>query len=160
PPPTVTVVATDASASESGDTGTFTISRSGSTTSALTVNYSLGGSADRSEERRGGYGSVTMSAGSSSAAVIVTPIDDSIVEGSETVVLTLAPDPADAVGSPISATGTNTDTLPPPPPPTVTVVATDASASESGDTGNFAINRSGSTTSALTVNYSLGGSAD
>src|SRR5205814_621961 len=105
-------------------------------------------------------GSVTIPAGSSSAPVTVTPIDDSEVRGAETVVLTLGPDTAYTVGSPNSATVTIADNDQPPPPPTVTVVATDASASESGDTGTFTISRTGSTAAALTVNYSIGGSAD
>ena len=44
--PTVTIAATDANASEQGlDPGTFTVSRTVSTSSALTVNYTIGGSA-------------------------------------------------------------------------------------------------------------------
>ena len=42
--PVVTVVATDANAAEAGadNTGTFTVSRTGSTAAALTVNYTVG----------------------------------------------------------------------------------------------------------------------
>ena len=46
PPPTVTIAATDATATEAGlTTGTFTVSRTGSTTAALTVHYSVSGTA-------------------------------------------------------------------------------------------------------------------
>ena len=44
--PAISVVATDAQASFTGsDTGTFTITRTGATTSPLTVQYALGGTA-------------------------------------------------------------------------------------------------------------------
>src|SRR5439155_846720 len=150
-----------ANASESGpDSGTFTVSRSGSTTAALTVKYSLGGSAangSRSEERRVRKES---SARRSSANVTVNPVDDGAVEGNETVVLTLSADAAYTIGSPSSATVSIADNDQPPPLRTVTVVASDANASESGpDSGTFTVSRTGSTTAALTVKYSLGGSA-
>jgi subtilisin family serine protease len=164
PPPTpaVTVTATDANASESGGTGTFTVSRSGSTASALTVNYALNGSAENGTDYENLSGSLTIASGSSSATVTVAPIDDTVVEGDETVVLTLSANAAYTVGSPGSATVTIADDEeePPPPLPTVTVAATDANASESGGTGTFTVSRNGSTTSSLTVNYAMNGSAD
>ena len=43
--PVITVVATDASATEGGDTGAFTFSRTGPTTEALTVFFTRGGTA-------------------------------------------------------------------------------------------------------------------
>src|SRR6266542_1806326 len=160
PLPTVTVAASDANASEAGpDPGTLTISRSGSTDSGLTVSYSLGGTAANGSDYATLSGSVSIPAGSSSATVTVNPVNDTAVEGNETVVLTLSADAAYTIGSPNSATVTIADNdqavL-----PTVTVVATDANASESGpDPGTFTVTRSGSTTSSLTVRYSLGGSA-
>src|SRR5439155_20563050 len=49
---------------------------------------------------------------------------------------------------------------PPPPQPTVSVTATDADASEQdSDTGAFTISRDGDLSSALTVNYTLSGTA-
>ena len=46
---------------------------------------------------------VTIPVGQSSASVTVTPLADSLAEGAETVVLTLAPDPRYIVGAPASA---------------------------------------------------------
>ncbi|MCI0636593.1 MAG: hypothetical protein L0206_22135, partial [Actinobacteria bacterium] len=49
---------------------------------------------------------------------------------------------------------------PPPPLPAVTIAATDGSASETGlGTGTFTITRTGSTTSSLLVNLTVGGTA-
>src|SRR2546425_704029 len=106
-------------------------------------------------------GSVTISAWASSVCVSVPPIDDTAVESSETVVLTLASDAAYDIGSinsaPVSIADTN---LPPLPKSTLTVVATDANAAEAGrDTGTFTITRTGSTAAALTVRYTMSGTA-
>lgn len=99
--PTVTIAATDASAAEEGsDPGEFTITRSGDTTESLTVYYGVGGTATAGDD----YGimpsasSVMISAGSSSATIVVTPVDDTEEEVSETVTLTLAIDAAYIVG--------------------------------------------------------------
>jgi hypothetical protein len=122
--PTVTVTATDAAASETGpDSGQFTVSRGSRTDGALVVNYTLpvSGTATPGSGAGGDYtttpaanygartGSVTISNGSSSNTVTVTPVDDAIAELSKTVILTLASDAAYAVGSPASATVTIAD---------------------------------------------------
>jgi parallel beta-helix repeat protein len=161
PQPTVTVAASDASASETASNpATFTFSRTGSTAAALAVRYSIGGTAANGTDYATLSGSVTIPSGGSSAIVTVSPIEDSAVEGNETVVLTLSSEAAYVVGSPNSATVTIADNDQPPPQPTVTVVATDASASETGpDPGRFIISRTGSTASPLIVRYSVGGTA-
>jgi hypothetical protein len=159
--PTVAVAATDANASEAGaDPGVFTITRGGSTTAALTVNYTLGGTAGNGTDYSTLSGSVTIPAGAASATVTVTPIDDALVEGSETVVLTLANNASYTVGTPSSATVTIADNDSVPTLPVVTVTATDPNASRVGlDPGTFTFTRTGSTTAALTVNFTLGGAA-
>jgi PKD repeat protein len=103
PSPTVTVVASQTLASLLTP-GTFTITRSGDTGSALTVKYSLGGSAQNGADYQALSGSVTIPAGSSSATVVVQP--DALVTVLKTVVLTLATDSSYTVGSPNSATVT------------------------------------------------------
>src|SRR2546423_678781 len=80
------MVATDAAASETGkNTGAFEVSWSGDFSPVLSVNYSLGGTAANGADYQSLPGSVTIAAGAASATVIVTPIDDTTVEGSETV---------------------------------------------------------------------------
>jgi galactose oxidase-like protein/Calx-beta domain-containing protein/Kelch motif protein len=110
PPPTVSVSATDAAASEAGpNAGTFTLSRTGSTSSALTVNFVLSGTATNGTDYAAIGTSRTIAAGQSSATVTVTPIVDAAVEGAETVVLTLSTNAAYIVGSPSNATVTIAD---------------------------------------------------
>jgi hypothetical protein len=159
-PPTVTVAATDANAAEAGlDRGTFTVSRTGDTSSALTVNYTIAGTAINGTDYQSLSGSVSIPAGAASAVVTVTPIDDTTVEGNETVILTVSGNAAYTVGSPSGATITIADNDQA-QPPTVTVAATDANAAEAGpDRGTFSVSRTGDTSSALTVNYTIAGTA-
>ena len=107
--PNVTVVATDASASEAGlTTGTFTFTRSGSTDAALTVRYSVGGTATANSDFKSLGTSVSFPVGKRQATKIVIPLQDTRVEANETVILTLAAGSGYTVGTPNSATVTLT----------------------------------------------------
>jgi len=160
--PTVTVVATDASAAEAGlDTGTYTFTRTGGSLNvALVVNYTHSGTATFNTDYTGLSTSVTIPAGSTTATVTLTPVDDLIVEGNETAIVTLSANSIYTIGSPSTATVTiaDNDTA---STSTVTIVATDPNASEPGtDTGTFTFTRSGgSTAAALQVSYTIGGNA-
>ena len=57
---------------------------------ALTVNYVVTGSATTASDYAALAGSVTIPAGAASAALTLTPINDTAVESDETVVLSLA----------------------------------------------------------------------
>ena len=155
PIPVMTISATDPDASEVGvDDGTFTISRSGSLVS-VSVQVSVTGTATPSTDYTSLFGA-TIPAGQSSATLTVHTVQDALVEGSETVILTLSDRAAYVVGSPSSATVTITDR----PVPIVTISATDPDASESGfTTGTFTFTRTGSTALALTVSYTISGTA-
>jgi len=80
----------------------YTFTRSGVTTNALTVNYTLGGTATLNTDytRTGTTNTVTFAAGSSTATVIVDPTADTTVESNETVALTLATGTGYTVGTP------------------------------------------------------------
>jgi len=89
--PTVTVNAANSAATEQGPvSGIYRISRTGSAASALTVYFTLGGSATNGTD----YQSITLwrtiPAGYFSADVNLTPIDDTTCEAEETAILTLA----------------------------------------------------------------------
>ena len=152
----VRVSATDAAAAEAGlDPGTFTITRTGDTTSALTVNYSMSGAASSGVDYAAPTGSVTIAstAATATATITIIPIDDTVYEGNQTVILTLSADASYAIGSPATAIVTIADDE-----PAVTVSATDPTAAEAGlDPGIFTITRSIVTTAPLTVNYIMSG---
>jgi len=89
----VGVAATDDQASEAGDTGTFTVTRTGPLDLPMVVNYMVAGTATNGSDYQALTGSVTIPIDSSTATITVTPVSDTQVEGSETVILTLAPGP-------------------------------------------------------------------
>jgi hypothetical protein len=154
--PVVTLNASDPTASETGPaTGTFTVTRTGATTDALTVLYTVGGTATNGDDYTTLTGSVQIAIGQTSATITVTPITDSDTDGDQTVILTLAPSADYAIGTPGSGTVTIADSL-----PLVSILATDATATEaSTTTGAFTITRTGSTGSDLTVYVTVGGTA-
>ncbi|MCK6500126.1 MAG: hypothetical protein L6Q38_11680, partial [Nitrospira sp.] len=156
----VSVAATDANASETGpDSGTFTVTRTGANTVALTVNLNLGGTATQGADYNNIGSTVVIPAGNASAVVRVTPINDTTFEPAETVILTLTAGAGYQVGAAGSATVSiqDNDT---PTGPIVTIAATDANASEQGaDPGVFTVTRTGATTAGLSVAYTVAGTA-
>jgi len=100
--PMVTIAANSPDASEVGPTdGQFTVTRTGATASALTVNYAISGTATNGTDYSTVSASVTIAAGSATATVTVTPLVDELTEGTETVILTLSANAAyNIVGSP------------------------------------------------------------
>jgi Calx-beta domain len=157
--PTVSIVAQDANAAEAGsDPGVFRISRTGDTTSTLQVYFDVNGTVNGNDYTPGIYvPSVVIAAGESFADITINPVDDLLVEGPETVDLTLTSNAKYILGTSINAVVTiaDNDVL-----PTVTITAQDANAAEAGnDPGVFRISRTGATTSALIVNYQVSGNA-
>ena len=105
PLPVVTIRATDSTATETGPTtGTFTVTRKGSTSGSLTVYYTTSGTAKPDNDYHALPGSVTIPVGSATATITVTPINDTLVEGRETVIVTLSSNSAYKLGVSKSAT--------------------------------------------------------
>lgn len=93
PYPVVSVTATDATASEDGSTGAFTISRT-VTTGSLTVYFALTGTATQNTDyTASATRSVAFADGDSTKTVTITPLSDAADESSETVVLSLVHPP-------------------------------------------------------------------
>ena len=139
--PLVTIAATDSSAAESpSDTGTFQVSRTGSTSASLVVSFSVGGTASGSDYASMGN-TVVIPAGSATAAITVTPVNDAEGDDNETVVLTLSPGGGYTVGSPSSATVTITSE-------DVVVRGSGSAAGSSGPEGNTLCPASGISTTA------------
>jgi len=156
--PVVTVTATDPDASEDGsEPGAFTLRRSGSTSKELAVSFTVGGSAASGTDYASIGTSITIPAGSDAAVVTLRPVDDGAIEGSETVILTVAAGISYTLGTPKAATVTIHDND---FPPVVTVAATTAGAAEEGPTpGVFTFTRTGNTSASLTVKLEVSGTA-
>jgi hypothetical protein len=155
----VTATAIDANASEvKANQAVFQIERTGSKSKTLWVTIALGGTAANGTDYKPVSTAVKIKAGSRTAKVKITPKSDSLTEGPETVVCTVVDGAGYQAGSPANCTAMIADAAPA-APAGVTVVASDSSASESGGTGTFTVTRGGSTAAALTVRYSISGTA-
>jgi hypothetical protein len=116
PRPLVSVEATDPWAAEPGaNTGTFTFTRSGSLRKPLTANFTVGGSAVPGSDYVPLPTSVTFAAGAAVTNLVVTALDDALLEGNESVVVTVLAGPGYDPGWPSSATVfiVDDDNLPP-----------------------------------------------
>jgi len=105
----VTLAVSSGSVTEDGTSNlVYTFTRTGVTTNALTVNYTLGGTATLNTDytRTGTNNTVTFAANATTATVIVDPTADTKVELDETVILTLATGTGYTVGTTTAVTGT------------------------------------------------------
>ncbi|MBD2148282.1 Calx-beta domain-containing protein, partial [Sphaerospermopsis sp. FACHB-1194] len=156
----VTLAVSPSSVTEDGTANlVYTFTRTGVTSNALTVNYNIAGTADSTDYTGATPGTgktITFAAGSSTATLTIDPTADTTVEANETVALTLAAGTGYTVGTTTAVTGTitNDDT-------SVTLAVSPSSVTEDG-TANlvYTFTRTGVTSNALTVNYSIAGTAD
>lgn len=89
-PAVVSVATSPGITDETGaSSGQFVFSRTGTTISALTVTYGVGGTATNGIDYPALVGFVTIPAGSSSTTVTVLPYPDTTVESPESVIVTL-----------------------------------------------------------------------
>ncbi|AFZ60550.1 SBBP repeat-containing protein [Anabaena cylindrica FACHB-243] len=117
-PSNITLAVSPASVTEDGTTNLgYTFTRTGSTANALTVNYTVGGTAtfntDYTQTGAASFtsttGTITFAAGSSTATLTVDPTADTTVEADETVALTLAAGTGYTIGTTAAVTGTITN---------------------------------------------------
>jgi Cadherin-like domain/Domain of unknown function (DUF4114)/Calx-beta domain len=166
-PPVVSLAVNPASVNEDGTANlVYTFTRTGSTGNSLTATYSVGGTANSSNDYTlnssfvGATATVTFSVGSNTATVFVDPIPDTLVEADETVTLTLIPAGSGqyTVGSNAAVTGTilDQDTA----LNNISLAVSPNQVTEDG-TANlvYTFTRTGSTTEALRVDYDFGGNA-
>jgi hypothetical protein len=154
--PTVTIIASDAAATESAnDPGVFVIARTGDTTLPLTVQLGLTGSALQGVDYSPIPAQITIPAGNESASIVVIPIDDEIGEPAQTVRLYLRAGNSYIIGQQGDATVTISDNN---DVPYVTVNTTGV-AKEPSTNGTFRITTQGSGTGNITVRYTVSGSA-
>ncbi len=146
--PDVSIVPASGNATENGSVGAFRFIRTGSTVNPLTIQLATPtGTATSGIDYNTQPTSIIILAGQSERAINFTPIDDSLIEGTETVIFTIAADAAYNITTG-SATVNITDN---------DFAATDVSiiqtshATENGGIGSFRISRTGSTANPLTV---------
>ncbi len=159
-------VSKGADGAEPGTNGSFTISLPAGISSAedVTVNYTVSGTATAGDDYAAITAAVTIPAGQNSVTVPVTIANDQVIEGTETVIMTLAG------GSSASYTFTGTgsatmdiaDDESTVPANLQLTVSKGGDAFESGANGSFTISLPGGITSseAITVNYTISGTAN
>ncbi|SDT09858.1 gliding motility-associated C-terminal domain-containing protein [Maribacter dokdonensis] len=160
------VTATDATAVEANNvtnTGLFTISldQVNNTGNPITVNYTIAGTATSGSDFSALSGSAIIADGSQDATVLLTPINDNLVENAETVILNLATGTGYNLGNAGSATATvninDTDIF------EASIESTDATANESPlGVGVFTVDveKVNATGDDLEIDYTIGGTAD
>jgi RHS repeat-associated protein len=156
--PIISLAVTDPDAAETpigqpANPGQFTLTRTGATTTDLTVNYTISGTATNGTDDEKLTGTATFKAGSTTTTIDVKPIDDNIYEGNETVILTLADggtnyklDPAKSAGT---VTITDNETK-----PTISIANITQTEGNSGTTNyGFNLTLSNPSTETVTVKY-------
>ena len=157
--PTVSIAVAPAPASVSEDGATnlvYTVTRSATSTSALTVNLTTGGTATSGTDYTGGVTSVTIAANVTTATVTIDPTVDAAVEANETVIFTVATGSGYTVGAPASETGTilNDDV------PSATIAVAPASVSEDGAANLvYTVTLNTAPTVATSINFAASGTA-
>ena len=154
--PVVTVTSTNQPyAVEGGGTGQFVFTRTGPVTNALLIPFTVSGTARNGTDYSTITNGVTIPAGQSNATVTITAVDDQIVEGDRTVILTLTEGNTFQTVFPSSATVTIQDN-----DQRVWLDASDFTAAKPGtDTGQFTFTRFGTTNTDVTVYYTISGTA-
>jgi len=154
--PTVSIfVLDDAAVETGGNSGTVVFTRTSSREADLVVHYSVSGTASNGVDYLLLPGDITIPAGQSSVFLPIVAIDDLLVEGNESVIINVLPDPSYISSDTAATVLIIDDDL-----PLLTVTPTDSIAGEQGaNTGTFTFTRSGDTAAPLLVNYLVTGTA-
>ena len=108
--PNITLAVSPSSVAEDGLANlVYTFTRTGATTNALSVNYSIAGTAignDYTNAAPTTGTTITFAAGASTTTLIIDPTADTLVESDETVALTLLTGTGYSVGTTTAVTGT------------------------------------------------------
>lgn len=134
----------------------YTFTRTGPTTNALTVYYTVDGNTATGNTANGNTRSVTFAAGAAIVTVIADPADDHSTESNETIVVNLAPGSGYTVGTDTLVTGAiSNDDL-----PVVFLSVSPSSVAEDGASSLiYSFSRTGPTDGPLLVTFSLVGDA-
>ncbi len=143
------------SAAEPSTNGTFTFTARGTLTGNVAVKYTLSGTAVGGTDYTTPSGTVNISGNGTNTATVSIPIlDDSAAENTESIVLTITPDPAYVVYN----DGTASMRLKDNDSDAVAVSTHSATLAEPSSASSFYLSRAGST-GALAVTYTLSGTA-
>ena len=141
--------------------GVMTLTQSAASGVNTVIAYSIAGTATSGTDYTALSGTVTIPAGSTTATITIPVIDDAVVEGNETVIITLTSitsgSPGVALGAAANITATNT--IADNDAPTVTIANT-TNGNETGPVnGVMTVTMSATRPTAVTLSYSVAGTA-
>jgi hypothetical protein len=149
----IITIASGVNAAEPATNGTFTLTRTGDLATALTVNLAAPtGTATSATDYTAIATTATFAVGSATATVNVAPIDDTIVEPTETISLALAAGNGYTLGATTAASINLTDNDVAPIVLPIITIASGIDAAEPATNGSFTLTRTGDLAAALTVN--------
>jgi hypothetical protein len=144
-----------------GTSATITVTRTGDTTGASTVNYATsdgtatgGASCGAGVDYVTTSGTLNFAATETSKTFSVTLCSDATIKGDETINLTLSSPSGATLGSPSTAVLTITN-VNPPMPGTLALSSSTYTVGEAAGTVTITVNRTSGTDGAVAVNYSL-----
>ncbi|MBK7030042.1 MAG: tandem-95 repeat protein [Bacteroidales bacterium] len=156
---TVSIAANDPNAAEPANNGQFTVTITHPSDVATVISYTVSGTAVAGTDYTTLSGTVTIPAGSTTATIDVSVIDDLIVESTETVIATLtAVTSGDAditIGVPAAATVNIADN----DASSVSITANDAVAGEPSNNGQFTVSMTQASDVATVISYTVSGTA-
>lgn len=137
-----------------GSSLTFTVTRTGSTASTLTVNYaSASGTATSGSDFTAGSGTLSFAPGDITKTVSIATIDDSSAESSETMSVTLSAPSGGATIGTGTGTGTINDNDSAPACQGVAFAVASNGAVTEGASSAFTVTKTGSATGSCAVSY-------
>ena len=155
----VAIAATSA-ASEPGTNGQFTVTLSAVSSTDTIVTYTVAGTAAAGIDYTALSGTVTILAGSTTATIAVPVLDDSLVEATESVVVTLTGFvSADADISIDGAANVATVNIADDDTALVSIAATIPGAAEPGTGGRFTVSMSNAASTDTVIAYGIAGTA-
>ena len=158
---TVSIAATTAAA-EPGTNGVFTVTLSAASDTDTSVSYSVdaASTAIADSDYTALSGTVTILATQTTAVITVPVTDDALVEGAETVIVTLDSTNNGQIAVATSPADTATVTIADNDSATVSIAATTAAAAETGSVaGQFTVTQTAASGSDTQISYTVAGTA-
>ncbi|TWT55071.1 Calx-beta domain protein [Rubripirellula amarantea] len=158
PPPMVSMAAASQSVNEDVGNLTFDVALTSASASEVTVPFTVSGTAtDGSDFTLTTTSPLTFAAGSTTQTVTIAVADDSELESSETVIVTLGTPTGASLGTAITHTATIVDNEV--APPTVNFTSVPQASTENIGSFSVSIGLSEASTEAITIPFALGGTA-
>ncbi len=155
----VSIATSIPNASEPSTDGEFTLSISSSTSTTTDVGYTITGSGTNGTDYQTISATTTIPANATSTTILIDIIDDVLVEGTETVIITLTGISNSLISINASLSSSTVSIADNDVPPKEISIRLGSNAAEPGTDGSFIFSTGLVSTSSVDISYSIGGSA-